>query len=111
MSAGLSSSTERKPAELPGRLRREYAASGVPAAEVQDVIAVVRAGLAGATVLTYLPVLVERGARDRLGCPRPPSRATEPVTVERVGARTRTRESVVRTVGLRVALWGPGVRR
>ncbi len=122
MSAGGSPSTEQKLVELTGRLRREYAAYGVPAAEVEDVIAVVRAGFVDATVLAFVPVLVERGVRDRLGRPRP--RSPEPVALDRVGSRAR--EGVVRSVRLRlalwgaalwgaalcrVALWGPGVRR
>jgi predicted RecB family endonuclease len=54
--------------DVTDRLLRDYA--DLPAGAVHDAVDAVRAEFAAATVLGYLPVLVERGVRDRLGRPR-----------------------------------------
>jgi hypothetical protein len=53
--------------EMTERLLVEFARRGVSADTVRGAVDAVRARFAAATVLTYLPVLVERGVRDRLG--------------------------------------------
>lgn len=63
---------EKQLDEMTDRLLREYAGHGVPADAVHAAVDAVRAEFVAATVLTYLPVLVERGVRDRLGAPRRP---------------------------------------
>ncbi len=70
MTAVRQRSLEKQLDEMTDRLLREYAGRGVSADAVHDAVDAVHAQFAAATVLTYLPLLVERGVRDRLGGPR-----------------------------------------
>ncbi len=104
-------SIEQQLAELTGSLRREYAAHGVPTDEVDAAIAAVRTRFAGATVLTYVPILVERGVRDRLRRPAtPPVRECPSRAVPEAPLRRRERDlaGVLRSLRLRTALRGRG---
>ena len=58
---------ERQMDEMTEGLISEFARRGVSADTVHGAVDAVRAQFAAATVLTYLPVLVERGVRERLG--------------------------------------------
>jgi hypothetical protein len=67
MTAVLQRPLDKQMDEMTERLLVEFAQRGVSADTVHGAVDAVRARFAAATVLTYLPVLVERGVRDRLG--------------------------------------------